>query len=90
MGVKIDFAEGKIINTGKKSDHMLFFYSEHIEMDLKWNTGRVSHPDSAADQVTDLSWRGNLNPNSLIKDDGELLVDEYLSPRKLVSRHPAF
>ncbi|XP_065542896.1 leucine-rich repeat-containing protein 56 isoform X2 [Lathamus discolor] len=52
-------------------------------MDLKWNTGRVSHPDSAADQVTDLSWRGNLNPSPLIKDDGELLVDEYLSPRKL-------
>ncbi|XP_065542898.1 leucine-rich repeat-containing protein 56 isoform X3 [Lathamus discolor] len=56
---------------------------EHTEMDLKWNTGRVSHPDSAADQVTDLSWRGNLNPSPLIKDDGELLVDEYLSPRKL-------
>ncbi|XP_012984561.1 leucine-rich repeat-containing protein 56 [Melopsittacus undulatus] len=52
-------------------------------MDLTWNTGRVSHPDSAADQVTDLSWRGNLNLSPLIKDDGELLVDEYLSPRKL-------
>ncbi|XP_061236397.1 LOW QUALITY PROTEIN: leucine-rich repeat-containing protein 56 [Neopsephotus bourkii] len=57
--------------------------AEHTEMDLKWNTSRVSHPDSAADQVTDLSWRGNLNPSPLIKDDGELLVDEYLSPRKL-------
>ncbi|XP_057268787.1 leucine-rich repeat-containing protein 56 isoform X3 [Pezoporus wallicus] len=52
-------------------------------MDLKWNPGRVSHPDSAAYQVTDLSWRGNLNPSPLIKDDGELLVEEYLSPRKL-------
>ncbi|KAM9013767.1 leucine-rich repeat-containing protein 56 isoform 1-T1 [Ara ararauna] len=56
---------------------------EHIEMDLKWNPGRVSHLDSAADLVPDLSWRGNLNPSPLIKDDGELLVDEYLSPRKL-------
>ncbi|XP_061319179.1 leucine-rich repeat-containing protein 56 isoform X4 [Pezoporus flaviventris] len=57
--------------------------AEYTEMDLKWNPGRVSHPDSAACQVTDLSWRGNLNPSSLIKDDGELLVEEYLSPRKL-------
>ncbi|XP_010155031.1 PREDICTED: leucine-rich repeat-containing protein 56 [Eurypyga helias] len=52
-------------------------------MDLKWNPGRLSHPASAAVQVTDLSWRGNLNPSPLIKDDGELLLDEYLSPRKL-------
>ncbi|XP_009946017.1 PREDICTED: leucine-rich repeat-containing protein 56 [Leptosomus discolor] len=52
-------------------------------MDLKWNPGRVSHPASAAVRVTDLSWRGNLNPSLLIKDDGELLMDEYLSPRKL-------
>ncbi|XP_062475138.1 leucine-rich repeat-containing protein 56 isoform X1 [Pezoporus occidentalis] len=57
--------------------------AEYTEMDLKWNPGRVSHPDSAAYQVTDLSWRGNLNPSPLIKDDGELLVEEYLSPRKL-------
>ncbi|CAM9489669.1 unnamed protein product [Bubo scandiacus] len=56
---------------------------KHIEMDLKWNPGRVSHPASAAVRVTDLSWRGNLNPSPLIKDDGELLMDEYLSPRKL-------
>ncbi|XP_032859364.1 leucine-rich repeat-containing protein 56 isoform X2 [Tyto alba] len=56
---------------------------KHIEMDLKWNPGRVSHPASAAVGVTDLSWRGNLNPSLLIKDDGELLMDEYLSPRKL-------
>ncbi|KAM6408290.1 leucine-rich repeat-containing protein 56 [Rhynochetos jubatus] len=52
-------------------------------MDLKWNPGRLSHPASAAVQVTDLSWRGILNPSPLIKDDGELLLDEYLSPRKL-------
>ncbi|XP_059681842.1 leucine-rich repeat-containing protein 56 [Gavia stellata] len=56
---------------------------KHIEMDLKWNPGRVSRPASAAVRVTDLSWRGNLNPSPLIKDDGELLMDEYLSPRKL-------
>ncbi|XP_064308486.1 leucine-rich repeat-containing protein 56 [Phalacrocorax carbo] len=52
-------------------------------MDLKQNSGRVSCPASAAVRVTDLSWRGNLNPNPLVKDDGELLMDEYLSPRKL-------
>ncbi|XP_009985123.1 PREDICTED: leucine-rich repeat-containing protein 56 [Tauraco erythrolophus] len=52
-------------------------------MDLKWNPGRVSRPASAAFRVTDLSWRGKLNPSPLIKDDGELLMDEYLSPRKL-------
>ncbi|KAM6204858.1 leucine-rich repeat-containing protein 56 [Sarcoramphus papa] len=56
---------------------------KHIEMDLKWNPGRVSHPASAAVRVTDLSWRGNLNPSPLIEDDRELLMDEYLSPRKL-------
>uniref|UniRef100_A0A8C4V0L5 Leucine rich repeat containing 56 n=1 Tax=Falco tinnunculus TaxID=100819 RepID=A0A8C4V0L5_FALTI len=56
---------------------------KHIEMDLKWNLGKVSHRASAAVRVTDLSWRGNLNPSPLIKDDGELLIDEYLSPRKL-------
>ncbi|XP_029895650.1 leucine-rich repeat-containing protein 56 isoform X2 [Aquila chrysaetos chrysaetos] len=52
-------------------------------MDLKWNPGRISHLASAAVWVTDLSWRGNLNPSLLIKDDRELLMDEYLSPRKL-------
>ncbi|KAM6393713.1 leucine-rich repeat-containing protein 56 isoform 2-T2 [Pluvialis apricaria] len=52
-------------------------------MDLKRNRGRVSCPGLAAVRVTDLSWRGNLNPSPLIKDDGELLMDEYLSPRKL-------
>ncbi|KAM6133306.1 leucine-rich repeat-containing protein 56 [Phoenicopterus ruber ruber] len=52
-------------------------------MDLKWKPGRVSHLASAAVRVTDLSWQGNLNPSPLIKDDGELLMDEYLSPRKL-------
>ncbi|KAM9372785.1 LOW QUALITY PROTEIN: leucine-rich repeat-containing protein 56 [Phaethornis superciliosus] len=52
-------------------------------MELKWNPGRVSRLASAAVQVTDLSWQGNLNPSPLIKDDGELLMDEYLSPRKL-------
>ncbi|XP_071617880.1 leucine-rich repeat-containing protein 56 isoform X4 [Heliangelus exortis] len=52
-------------------------------MELKWNPGRVSRLTSAAVQVTDLSWQGNLNPSPLVKDDGELLMDEYLSPRKL-------
>ncbi|XP_009887691.1 PREDICTED: leucine-rich repeat-containing protein 56 [Charadrius vociferus] len=52
-------------------------------MDLKRNPGRISCPGSAAVRVTDLSWQGNLNPSPLIKDDGELLMDEYLSPRKL-------
>ncbi|XP_063188412.1 leucine-rich repeat-containing protein 56 isoform X4 [Chroicocephalus ridibundus] len=56
---------------------------QHIEMDPKRNPGRVARPASAAVRVTDLSWRGNLNPSPLIKDDGELLMDEYLSPRKL-------
>lgn len=75
---------------GKKSDHLLSFCLKHIEMDLKRNPGRVSCPGSAAVRVTDLSWQGNLNPSPLIKDDGELLMDEYLSPRKLVSRHSTF
>ncbi|XP_066043887.1 leucine-rich repeat-containing protein 56 isoform X1 [Chamaea fasciata] len=52
-------------------------------MDLKWNPDRVSHPGSSEDQETDLNWQGNPNPRSLIKDDGELLMDEHLSPRKL-------
>ncbi|XP_068540573.1 leucine-rich repeat-containing protein 56 isoform X2 [Anas acuta] len=57
--------------------------SEHIKMELKRNPGRASRPASAAIRVTDLSWRGNLNPRPLIKGGGELLMDEYLSPRKL-------
>ncbi|XP_048805357.1 leucine-rich repeat-containing protein 56 [Lagopus muta] len=56
---------------------------KHMKKDLKWNPGRASRPASATVRVTDLSWRGNLNPSPLIKDDGELLMDEYLSPRKL-------
>ncbi|XP_068049925.1 leucine-rich repeat-containing protein 56 isoform X2 [Anomalospiza imberbis] len=52
-------------------------------MDLKWNPDRVSHPCSSEDQETDLNWQGNPNPSLLIKDDGELLMDEHLSPRKL-------
>ncbi|CAN8214836.1 unnamed protein product [Coccothraustes coccothraustes] len=52
-------------------------------MDLKWNPDRVSHPGSSEDQETDLNWQGNPNPSLLIKDDGELLMDEHLSPRKL-------
>lgn len=59
-------------------------------MDLKWNPDGVSHPGSSEDQETDLNWQGNPNPSLLIKDDGELLMDEHLSPRKLVSRHPTF
>ncbi|KAM6322058.1 leucine-rich repeat-containing protein 56 [Podargus strigoides] len=52
-------------------------------MDLKWSPGRVSGPASAAVRVTDLSWQGHLNPSPLMRDDGELLKDEYLSPKKL-------
>ncbi|XP_064570685.1 leucine-rich repeat-containing protein 56 isoform X1 [Zonotrichia leucophrys gambelii] len=52
-------------------------------MDLKWNPDRVSHPGSSEDQETDLNWQSNPNPSLLIKDDGELLMDEHLSPRKL-------
>ncbi|XP_017664610.1 PREDICTED: leucine-rich repeat-containing protein 56 isoform X2 [Lepidothrix coronata] len=52
-------------------------------MDLKWNPDRVSHPGSSGVQMTDLNWRGNQNPSPLIKDDGELLMEEHLSPRKL-------
>ncbi|XP_054684695.1 leucine-rich repeat-containing protein 56 isoform X1 [Grus americana] len=52
-------------------------------MNLKWNPGRVCCPASAAVRVADMSWQGNLNPSPLIKDDRELLMDEYLSPRKL-------
>nr|XP_054491708.1 leucine-rich repeat-containing protein 56 [Agelaius phoeniceus] len=52
-------------------------------MDLKWNPDRVSHPGSSEDQETDLNWQGNPNPSLLIEDDGELLMEEHLSPRKL-------
>ncbi|XP_077639900.1 leucine-rich repeat-containing protein 56 [Lonchura striata] len=52
-------------------------------MDLKCNPDRVSHPGSSEDQKTDFNWQGNPNPSLLIKDDGELLMDEHLSPRKL-------
>ncbi|XP_064369281.1 leucine-rich repeat-containing protein 56 isoform X6 [Dromaius novaehollandiae] len=62
----------------QRRNHLL-----HIKMNLKWNSGRISRPASATIRVTDLSWRGNLNPSPLIKDDGELLMDEYLTPRKL-------
>ncbi|XP_027753996.1 leucine-rich repeat-containing protein 56 isoform X2 [Empidonax traillii] len=52
-------------------------------MDLKWNPDRISHLGSSGVQVTDWNWRGNRNPSPLIKDDGELLMEEHLSPRKL-------
>ncbi|OXB56912.1 hypothetical protein ASZ78_010641 [Callipepla squamata] len=54
-----------------------------MKKEPKWNPGRASRPASAVVRVTDLSWRGNLNPSPLIKDDGGLPMDEYLSPRKL-------
>ncbi|KAJ7398473.1 leucine-rich repeat-containing protein 56 [Pitangus sulphuratus] len=57
--------------------------TKHVEMDLKWNPDRVSHLGSSGVRVTDWNWRGNRNPNPLIKDDGELLMEEHLSPRKL-------
>ncbi|KAJ7423047.1 hypothetical protein WISP_35475 [Willisornis vidua] len=56
---------------------------KRVEMDLKWNPDSVSHLGSSAVRVTDLNWQGNLNPSLLIKDDGELLMEEHLSPRKL-------
>ncbi|XP_062350303.1 leucine-rich repeat-containing protein 56 [Cinclus cinclus] len=52
-------------------------------MDLNWNPDRVSHPGSSEGQETDLNWQINPNPSLLIRDDGELLMDEHLSPRKL-------
>ncbi|XP_064020008.1 leucine-rich repeat-containing protein 56 isoform X2 [Pogoniulus pusillus] len=52
-------------------------------MDLKWNPGSISHPASAAVGVTDSSWQSTPNPSPSVRDDGELLVEEYLSPRKL-------
>lgn len=57
-------------------------------MDLNWKLGRVSRPGSATVRVTDLGRQGLLNPSPSIKDDDEeLLVNEYLSPNKLVSRY---
>ncbi|XP_037995508.1 leucine-rich repeat-containing protein 56 isoform X2 [Motacilla alba alba] len=43
----------------------------------------IGRKGSSEDQETDLNWQGNPNPSLLIKDDGELLMDEHLSPRKL-------
>lgn len=54
-------------------------------MKLNWKRDRTSRPGSATVRVTDLGWQGLLNPNPSIKEDEELLVDEYLSPHKLVS-----
>ncbi|KAF7245501.1 Leucine-rich repeat-containing protein 56, partial [Varanus komodoensis] len=55
---------------------------EHSEMELNWKLARITRPSSATVRVTDLGWQ-SLNPSPLIKDDEELLVDEYLSPNKL-------
>nr|XP_056707685.1 leucine-rich repeat-containing protein 56 [Euleptes europaea] len=52
-------------------------------MELTWKLDRVPRPGSATVRVTDLGWRGLLNPSPSIRDDGDLLVDEYLSPSKL-------
>uniref|UniRef100_A0A8C6VET0 Leucine rich repeat containing 56 n=1 Tax=Naja naja TaxID=35670 RepID=A0A8C6VET0_NAJNA len=52
-------------------------------MKLNWKLDRTSRPGSATVRVTDLSWQGLLNPNPSIKEDEELLVDEYISPHKL-------
>ncbi|XP_032082578.1 leucine-rich repeat-containing protein 56 [Thamnophis elegans] len=57
--------------------------TRHSEMKLNWKLDRTSRPGSATVRVTDLSWQGLLNPNPSIKEDEELLVDEYLSPHKL-------
>ncbi|XP_056347953.1 leucine-rich repeat-containing protein 56 isoform X2 [Oenanthe melanoleuca] len=47
------------------------------------NSSGIGRKGSSEDQETDLNWQGNPNPSPLIKDDGELLMDEHLSPRKL-------
>ncbi|ETE73459.1 Leucine-rich repeat-containing protein 56, partial [Ophiophagus hannah] len=52
-------------------------------MKLNRKLDRTSRPGSATVRVTDLSWQGLLNPNPSIKEDEELLVDEYISPHKL-------
>lgn len=54
-------------------------------MELNWKLDRIPRPGSATVRVTDLGWQGFLNPSPSVKDDEELLVDEYLSPNKLVS-----
>ncbi|KAM9301753.1 leucine-rich repeat-containing protein 56 [Gastrophryne carolinensis] len=40
-------------------------------------------PSTPGVQVIDLGWQGSPNPNPLIKDEDESLVDEYLSPARL-------
>lgn len=55
-------------------------------MELTWQLNRVPRPGSATVRVTDLGLQGVLNPSPLVRDDGDLLVDEYLSPNKLVSK----
>ncbi|KAJ6664974.1 hypothetical protein lerEdw1_005205 [Lerista edwardsae] len=52
-------------------------------MELNWKLDRIPRPGSATVRVTDLGWQGFLNPSPSVKDDEELLVDEYLSPNKL-------
>ncbi|OWK58534.1 Leucine-rich repeat-containing protein 56, partial [Lonchura striata] len=47
------------------------------------NSSDIGREGSSEDQKTDFNWQGNPNPSLLIKDDGELLMDEHLSPRKL-------
>ncbi|XP_057882366.1 leucine-rich repeat-containing protein 56 isoform X2 [Melospiza georgiana] len=47
------------------------------------NSSGIGRKGSSEDQETDLNWQSNPNPSLLIKDDGELLMDEHLSPRKL-------
>ncbi|XP_030096348.1 leucine-rich repeat-containing protein 56 isoform X2 [Serinus canaria] len=47
------------------------------------NSSGIGRKGSSEDQETDLNWQGNTNPSPMIKDDGELLMDEHLSPRKL-------
>ncbi|XP_015261096.1 PREDICTED: leucine-rich repeat-containing protein 56 [Gekko japonicus] len=54
-------------------------------MELTWKLDRVPRPGSATVRVTDLGLQGLLNPSPSVRDDGDLLVDEYLSPCKLVT-----
>ncbi|XP_071414816.1 leucine-rich repeat-containing protein 56 [Pithys albifrons albifrons] len=72
-------------NRGKnlRDSRNLWKKKQSVEMDLKWNPDRVSHLGSSAVWVSDLNWQGNLNPSLPIRDDGELLIEEHLSPRKL-------
>ncbi|XP_077177470.1 leucine-rich repeat-containing protein 56 isoform X2 [Paroedura picta] len=60
-----------------------FHLEGHSEMELTWKLDQVPRPGSATVRVTDLGLQGLLNPRPSVREDGDLLVDEYLSPIKL-------